>query len=87
MIDFNRFFKILCKCEKCSQLYSDRNISFISKKEEFIDDWNNRELLEDKLDKQANLDNEENRDIISKIDNFDINMLPEVRVMPIEKVI
>jgi hypothetical protein len=86
LVDMNRFFETLCKCEKCSELYSDKNISFISSKEQFIDDWNNRELLEDKLDEQANLDNEENREIISKIDNFDINMLPEVREMPIEKV-
>jgi len=68
------------------QLYSDRKIGFVSSKEELTDDWNNRELLEDKLDDQASLDNEENREIINKIDNFDINMLPEVREMPIEKV-
>ena len=86
LVDINSFFKTLCKCAKCLQLYSERNISFISSKEELIDDWNNRELLEDKLDEQANLDNEENREIISKLDNFDVNSLQEVKEMPIEKV-
>ncbi len=86
LVDINNFFQLLCKCETCLQLYSDRKIGFVSSKEELTDDWNNRELLEDKLDDQASLDNEENREIINKIDNFDINMLPEVREMPIEKV-
>lgn len=80
-------FKLLCKCEKCLKLYNEKYVGFIATKEELIDDWNNRELLEDKLDEQANLDNEENKEIINKIDNFDFNLLPEVRNLPIEKVI
>lgn len=87
LVDITRFFNLLCKCEKCQKLYCDKNISFLSSKEEFIDDWDNRQLLEDKLDEQANLDNEENREIMSKIDNFNVNLLPEVREMPIEKVL
>ena len=82
-----KFFKSLCKCKNCLEFYEEKNISFISSKEFLIDDWLNRKLLEDKLDEEANQDNEENREIINKIDNFNINLLPEVREMPIEKVI
>lgn len=85
-IDLCIFFNILCKCEKCLQIYEDRHISFIATKEELIDDWSNRKLLEEKLNEEANEDNEENREIINEIDNCNINLLPEIKEMPIEKV-
>jgi len=86
VVDLERFYNIICKCDSCLNLYREKNISFISSKRDFLDDWNNRELLEDKLNKQVNEDNEENREILGNIDNIEMNMLPEIREMPIEKV-
>jgi len=67
-------------------MYENRDIGFIATKEELIDDWSNRKLLEEKLSEEANEDNDENREIINEIDNYNINLLPEIKEMPIEKV-
>ena len=87
LIDINKFNQILCKCQKCLELYYEKGIKFIGSKETLVDDWENRQILEDKLNEEASQDNEENRQIIDKIDNCDFHMIPEIREMPIEKVI
>lgn len=86
MVDINSLFNSLCKCDDCLNLYKKLDISFIASKEAFIDDWLNRELIEDKLNDEANQDSEENRALINKIDNCNINLLPTISEMPIEKV-
>jgi hypothetical protein len=65
-------------------LYKNLGINFISSKEQFVDDWLNRKLFEEKVFEDSNQDNDKNREILNEINNLNLNNLPKIRDMPIE---
>jgi hypothetical protein len=85
--DITEFLNSLCKCEKCKEIYSKNNLEFLLK-EDFIRDWQNRELIQDVLDREAEEKTPENIDFISKLGSEDtLFNYPEIKNLPMEKVI
>jgi len=84
-IDLKNFYHALCRCSKCKIRYSNAGIEFISFPD-FIQDWESRTLIEDKLNKEAEEETTQNQTLISNINNFNFLETKNIQNLPVEKV-
>ena len=71
---FSEFLKILCHCEKCNNLYKELNLEYFSNKD-LYSDWEHRILLEDRINKDLDINSEENKKILADIESRENKML------------
>ena len=71
---FSEFLKILCHCEKCTNLYKELNLEYFSNKD-LYSDWEHRILLEDRINKDLDINSEENKKILADIESRENKML------------
>jgi hypothetical protein len=84
-INLKKFYHILCKCSKCKEKYSHSRIEFITSSN-FLEDWESRTLIEDKLNKQAEEETNENKNLVTDINNINMFESGKIKSLPVEKV-
>ena len=62
--------KELCHCEKCEELYKEKKLNFLCG--QCYTEWSKRILFEEKINNELDENSEENKKIISDIDNIEI---------------
>ena len=62
--------ELLCKCNKCLLLYKDKNVSFLGGNA--YKEWNERNLFEDEINSEIDIDKEENKMIIDNINEINL---------------
>ena len=89
-IDAEAFVEMICKCDKCVNVYKKEDIEFLANPD-FLKDWLNRRFLEDNLSviSKEMEDDEKNNEIIAELDkgrNYlkeeeELNMTPDQKIL------
>jgi hypothetical protein len=83
-IDLQKFSSNICRCPQCQDLYIENKVEFLCDTN-LVEEWENRQLMEDNLAKEAeNCQEELPRVIEDEMQTF-FNF-PEVKKLSIEKV-
>ena len=75
--------KELCHCEKCEELYKEKKLNFLCG--QCYTEWSKRILFEEKINNELDENSEENKKIISDIDNMNMYQTKEIRALDVMK--
>ena len=75
--------KELCHCEKCEELYKEKKLNFLCG--QCYTEWSKRILFEEKINNELDENSEENKKIISDIDNMNMYQTKEIRSLDVMK--
>ena len=85
IVDIKSVIDIMCKCERCSEMYEKNDISYILKSN-FCEDLKSRTMVEDKLKEETDMKKEENQNLITDLNNSNFFNIGRVKSLPMEKV-
>lgn len=73
----------LCHCENCEKLYKEKKVDFLG--EHCYTEWSKRILFEEKINNELDENSEENKKIISDINNINMYQTKEINSLDVIK--
>ena len=83
IINGEKLEELLCKCNKCLLLYKDNGVSFLGGN--VYKEWTERNLFEDEINSELDIDKEENKMIIDNINDINLYQTNVVKALNYDK--